>query len=61
MLEPRSSSRHLYAGHHQANKQAPAWLIPRHFGDLGFDATFNLYDASSVVHLRSPSRPTPDA
>ena len=28
MQEPRSRSRHLYAGHHLANQQAPAWLIP---------------------------------
>ena len=36
-LEPRPSSRHLCAGHHQASKQAPAWLVPGQQLDPGFD------------------------
>src|SRR3954471_12943562 len=45
-LEPRPSSRHLCAGHHQANKQAPAWFIPGQQLDPGFDVVATL----STVH-----------
>jgi hypothetical protein len=41
-LEPRLSSRHLCAGHHQANKQAPTWFIPGQQLDPGFDVVATL-------------------
>jgi hypothetical protein len=37
MPMPDPSSRHLYAGHHLANQQAPARLIPGQQLDPGFD------------------------
>lgn len=36
LLAPEPSSCHLYAGHHRANKQAPARLVP---GCVNDDAT----------------------
>jgi len=41
-LEPEPSSRHLCAGHHQASKQAPAWLVPGQQLDPGFDVVATL-------------------
>jgi hypothetical protein len=37
MPKPDPSSRHLNAGHHQTNKQAPVWLIPGPTPIPGFD------------------------
>jgi hypothetical protein len=37
--KPRPSSRHLHAGHHLANQQAPARLIPGPHAAPGFDVT----------------------
>jgi hypothetical protein len=37
--KPRPSSRHLHPGHHLANQQAPARLIPGPHAAPGFDAT----------------------
>jgi len=41
-LEPEPSSRHLCAGHRQANKQALAWLVPGQQLDPGFDVVATL-------------------
>jgi len=41
--EPRPSSRHLHAGHHLANNQAPARLTPGHLVKLGFDVVFSSF------------------
>jgi hypothetical protein len=69
MPAPTTSSRHLYTGHHQGNKQAAPWLRARPFGrafvpgiivDPGFDAIVRRFDASAVVHSRSSSRRTPN-
>ena len=55
VLEPEPGSRHLYAGHHQANKQAPAWLIPGCLRDPGFDATSVLTAPHQwFTHVRLP-------
>ena len=42
MQEPRPRSRHLHAGHHLANQQAPARLIPRLQSIPGFDVNLFL-------------------
>ena len=53
VLEPEPSSRHLYAGHHQANKQAPAWLVPGQQRDPGFDVVPTLStDHQWFTHVR---------
>jgi hypothetical protein len=46
MPTPDPSSRHLYAGHHLANRQAPARLIPEQQLDPGFDDV----DTLSTLH-----------
>ena len=51
--KPGLESRHLYTGHHMANKQVLAMLIPGEGGTPGFDVIGLTFDASSVVHLRS--------
>jgi transposase len=57
----RPDSRRLHAGHHLANKRAPARLIPEFWSHPGFDAVYFLFDTSAAIHLRSSSRPPPDA
>src|SRR5215211_2259467 len=42
MQEPRPRSRHLHAGHHPANQQAPARLIPELQSIPGFDVNLFL-------------------
>ena len=42
MQEPRPRSRHLHAGHHLANQQAPARLIPELQSIPGFDVNLFL-------------------
>ena len=42
MQEPRPRSRHLHAGHHLANQQAPARLIPKLQSIPGFDVNLFL-------------------
>ena len=42
MQEPRPRSRHLHAGHHLANQQAPARLIPGLQSIPGFDVNLFL-------------------
>jgi hypothetical protein len=37
VLVPEPNSRHLHAGHHLANQQAPARLVPGQRLDPGFD------------------------
>lgn len=57
----RSDSRRLHAGHHLANKRAPARLIPEPLIRSGFDANRVCFDTSSANHLRSSFRSPPDA
>src|ERR1700684_1051823 len=61
MQEPDPRSRRIHAGHHLANKQAPARLIPKQSTRLGFDVIYCL----STTHLRFTlirlHRVTPDA
>ena len=55
--EPRPRSRHLHAGHHLANTQAPARLIPGKQRDPGFDVTHTLttlHQWFTRVRLRDP-------
>src|SRR4029453_10908522 len=61
-------SRHLYTGHHQGHTQAAPRLrthpeehafVPDHPTRSGFDAIVLCFDASAVVHTRSPSRRPP--
>jgi hypothetical protein len=59
--KPGPSSRHLHAGHHLANKQAPARLIPGWAGHPVSMSSNAAFDTSSVDRSRSPSWPTPDA
>jgi hypothetical protein len=59
--KPGPSSRHLHAGHHLANKQAPARLNPGWAGRPVSMSSIAAFDTSSVVRSRSPSWPTPDA
>lgn len=54
-------SRRLHAGHHLANKRAPARLIPEFWSHPGFDAAFIFFDTSAAIHLRSPFQSSPDA
>jgi hypothetical protein len=59
--EPRPSSRHLYAGRHPSSKQVASWTVlgdPRKSPIL--TSLDHAFDISSVVHLRSSSRPSPD-
>ena len=56
----RPGSRRLHAGHHLANKRAPARLIPETLDLSGFDAN-SCFDTSTAVRSRSPSRSPPDA
>jgi hypothetical protein len=58
---PGLRSRRLYAGHHLANQQAPARLIPEQRLDPGFDVIHTLTTLHRTVRFRSPSQPTPDA
>ena len=44
----------------EASKQVTANLVPRLFPYLGFDTRLNLFDTSSMVHLPSTLRFTPD-
>jgi len=57
----RPGSRRLHAGHHLANRRAPARLIPGTTRNPGFDVMFNHLDTSSAIHSRSPSWSPPDA
>jgi hypothetical protein len=55
--EPRPRSRRLYAGHHLANQQAPARLIPGPRTHPGFDVTHTvttLHQRFTRVRLRDP-------
>src|SRR4029450_12951642 len=58
----------LYTGHHQGHTQAAPRLrthpekhafVPHHPTRSGFDAIVLCFDASAVVHTRSPSRRPP--
>ncbi len=60
MHEPESDSRHLNTGCHAGGKQVSPTLIPKHVLLLGFDIIHSLFDASSVVRLRSSFRLLPD-
>jgi hypothetical protein len=40
VFERELESRHLYTGHHMANKQVPAMLIPGVIGAPGFDVVY---------------------
>ena len=69
MPAPATSSRHLYTGHHQGNKQAAPWLrahpverafVPGVRSTPSFGAIVPSVDASAVVHTCSSSRRTPD-
>jgi hypothetical protein len=69
MPAPTTSSRHLYTGHRQDDKQAASWLRARPTGaPLSREAppipvlmpNLGDFDASAVVHTRSSSRRTPD-
>ncbi|CAB3775359.1 hypothetical protein LMG29542_08741 [Paraburkholderia humisilvae] len=51
--EPGFESRRLYTGHHVANKQVTATLIPGVTGAPSFDVVQVGFDASSAVHFRS--------
>src|SRR5713101_5326671 len=60
-LAPEPGSRRLYAGCRLGSKQVPPRLVPSR---SAFSVATSLevpLDASSAVHSRSPSRPTPDA
>jgi hypothetical protein len=53
VLEPEPSSRHLCAGHHRANKQAPARFVPGQQRDPGFDVVPTLStDHQWFTHVR---------
>jgi hypothetical protein len=54
-------SRRLHAGHHLANRRAPARLIPELRSHPGFDVVWFPFDTSAAIHLRSSSRTPPDA
>ena len=58
---PGLCSRRLHAGHHLANRQAPARLIPEQRLDPGFDVIDTLTTRHRTVRFRSPSQSTPDA
>src|SRR6202022_1166417 len=69
MPAPATSSRHLYTGHRQGNRQAAPQLRARPAGHAfvpgvlrapGFGAIVPSFDASAVVHTCSSSRRTPD-
>src|SRR4030095_1367825 len=57
---PRESrspgSRRLCAGHHLANKRAPARLLLEPDVYSSFDVVCVVFDTSSAIRLRSPSR-----
>src|SRR5881392_741236 len=54
-LAPEPGSRHLHAGHHLANKQAPARLIPGQQLDPGFDVAATLSTRQQwFTHVRLP-------
>ena len=57
----RPDSRRLHAGHHLANRRAPARLIPELRSHPGFDVVWFPFDTSAAIHLRSSSRTPPDA
>jgi len=52
-------SRRLHAGHHLANRRAPARLIPELRSHPGFDVVWFPFDTSAAIHLRSSSRTPP--
>ena len=59
--QPDSDSRHLHAGRRLGNKQvAPQPCPGAQAPDSGFGAISARYGTSSVVHLRSSSRISPD-
>ena len=57
---PKPHSRHLSAGGRSASKQVPANLVPGPRSYPGFDHHLTTFDTSSVVHLHSTLRLTPD-
>src|SRR6266571_8090155 len=56
----RPGSRRLHAGHHLANTRAPARPIPEILSCPRFRCRRRLFDTSTAVRLRSPSRSPPD-
>src|SRR6266568_6715245 len=56
----RPGSRRLHAGHHLANTRAPARLIPGVLSCPRFRCRPRLFDTSTAVRSRSPSRSPPD-
>jgi hypothetical protein len=59
--KPGPSSRHLHAGRHLGSKQVSPRPIPGQDSKPGFAVVSGVFDTSSVVRLRSPPWPTPDA
>ncbi len=60
MQEPRPRSGHLHAGHHLANQQAPARLIPEPQRIPGFDAIYPVstrHQWFACARLRDPHLP----
>jgi hypothetical protein len=58
--EPEPSSRHLHAGHHLANQQAPARLVPGPQSIPGFDVIYRLstrHQWFADARLRDPHLP----
>jgi hypothetical protein len=53
LQSPLPGSAHLYAGCRSARKQAPSELVPRSSNYRGFDIVLAVFDAITVVPLRS--------
>jgi len=56
----RPGSRRLHAGHRLASQRAPARLIPGSWVHPGFGVTCVVFDTSTAIRSRSPSRSPPD-
>ena len=60
VCRPTQHSPHLHASHRPIDNQVISGLVPRHTQNLGFDGSWDHYDASSVVHLHSSLLSTSD-